>query len=471
MPALRPVPLAAGAVMLAGLTINSHAWGSGLLAVAGDWIHMLAVGIWIGGLGCVVVILLGAAGADRAVLARAVVPGFSRTAVISLAAVVLTGLYASWLHVGSLKAFTMTGYGRYLLTKLAFVIPLAALGAVNRFLFRPRIESGAATRGSPLVGRFLGVAGGEVALAAVVLLVVAALTATPPANVSLDASVAASAGLRFLGDAEGARLSLAVNPAQPGPNRIEVTATGRDGQSVEEPARVLLRLVKLDEELVPSTVTLAPAGQGRFVAEGGVTIPPGWWEAEVILRQRGALDRSTSFPLQIGTPAAASSDPAAAALLQRAQARMAEVRGWREVEQVTDGAGGTVIARIELLRPDRLRIRTSSGTEAILIDTTRYVKEGSGAWRRETLSRSIAAEGALQYLRDAESVVFGRQAPCETEACRVVLWEAPGRAAAFAAWIGAESRLIHKVLMVAPQHYMTAHLRDFNAPIRIEAPQ
>jgi copper transport protein len=472
MPDLAPVPVILGALTLGGLTINSHAWGSGALATAVDWIHLGAVAVWIGGLAALVVVAAGERGDDRLRLTRALAPVMSRIAALSLAVLVVTGIYSAWLHVPGIGALGITEYGRYLLVKLVLILPLVALGAINRFVLIPRLAgAGAAPTAAPSSQQtILAVIGGEIGLGLAVLLVVALLTATPPARVSLATSTAAASALRYVGASQDVRLALTVSPAQPGPNQIEVTATRPDGQPVEGESRVLLRLINLDEDLAPSTLTLDEQGGGRYAAPGGVTIPAGWWEAEVVLRRRGRLDAVASFPLRIGQVPTSATDPAAARLVEEAVAAMTSLRAWRETEQITDGAGGVVVAHVELVRPDRMRIVTSAGAEAVFIGATRWLREPAG-WRQETLARPVSVEGTAQYLRGAEAIAMGRPAACEGEPCRVILWEAPGRAAAFAGWIGADSRRIHKILMVAPQHYMTGHLSDFNGPIRVEAPR
>jgi hypothetical protein len=150
---------------------------------------------------------------------------------------------------------------------------------------------------------------------------------------------------------------------------------------------------------------------------------------------------------------------------------MGSLRTWHEEEQITDSAGGTVVVEADLVRPDRLRYRTSGGDEGIIIGADRYRRSGAGAWERDTLPKPLAAEGVLQYLKGAEAAVPGRQAHCEVEACRVVLWEARGGAAAFAAWVGAESRRIHRLMMLAPSHHMTLRVSGFDEPVRIEPPR
>ncbi|MDR7523224.1 MAG: CopD family protein [Armatimonadota bacterium] len=463
------LPVAASGA-LAGLTVTSHAWGVGALAVVMDWIHLMAVAAWIGGLACLLVVLLGTSPPDRPDLSRVLVPRFSAAALVCLVLLVVTGAYSAWLHIPGLRAFLTTDYGRALLLKIMLVVPLAALGALNRFLLRPRIEQMIAGDVAPLVVRFLRIVGGETALAAAVLLVVAVLTVLPPARVTLATRPAASA-LRMARSAGEIHLMVLIDPALPGSNRIEVALIGRDGRLHGVDGRVLVRLVKLDEDLSPTVVTLEPRGQGVYGARDPVPLPAGWWEAEVLVRRRGMPETSAAVPLRLGQAPPAPSEPSAVRLLEGTRTAMGALGAWREAEQITDGAGGLVVANAELVQPDRLRIRTSGGAEVIILGATRYLREGGGAWRQETFPRPVAAIGVLQYLEDARSVARGRRVPCDGETCQVVLWEAPDRQAAFAGWIGARTHRLHRLLMVAPSHYMTLRAYDFGAAVRIEAPR
>ncbi len=457
-------PIAA-AGLLAGITMTSHASGSGLLAMQADWLHLLAAALWVGGLVCLAVSLRGAAVADRAPLARLLVPHFSAVAGVGLGVMVLTGLYSAWLHVPELRAFILTIYGQALGVKLLLVLPIVALGAFNRFVLVPRLKAGAPEGG--VVRRLLGSVGGELALAAGVLLAVAVLTAVPPAKATLP--TVARTPLTLAGVAEDVRLSFAITPAVAGWNRFQVEATSQDGRRLTSDARVLVRLTKLDEDLDPVVVLLAAQEPGRYTAEGGELALPGWWEAEVVVRRRGQPDVSSSFPLRLGQPRPTSSSPAAQRLVEQVQQEVSALRAWREEQQITDGNGGVVVTRFEVAAPDRLHYQTADGTEAIVVGATRVVRFGSSAWTRDTLTQPLRVEGPLAYLRDARAVVLGRQARCDDEPCRVVLWEWD-RTTAFAGWIGTESHRVYRLLMVAPAHYMTLRYRDFNVPIHIALP-
>jgi len=141
------------------------------LHVATQWIHMAAVGVWIGGLPW---LLMGLRGSDRAERSR-VVAAFSRLATITLAVVLVTGILRAFAEVGSRAGLLESTYGRTLLVKLALVAGLAGLGALQHFRSVPRVAAdGDATRPLRLTAR------GELALAAVVLATTAVLSGLAP---------------------------------------------------------------------------------------------------------------------------------------------------------------------------------------------------------------------------------------------------------------------------------------------------
>jgi len=466
VPEVSAVAPAAAAVMLAGFTISSHAAGSGLVAAVVDWVHLLGAGLWVGGLVPLWLVLRAAPGDDRRAVARILVPRFSRVAAIALATLTVTGIYSALIHVPSVRAFMITAYGRTLLIKLALVLPAAALGAYNRLVLRPRLERAASEMA--VQRRFLRVVGAESLLGAAVLLAVAALTITPPAAVSLPTPAAPP--LIFAGLAGPFRVHLTISPAQPGWTRLEAVVQSPKGAVDPESTRILVRLRKLDEELDPVTVTLRPEGT-RFVTEGGELGVPGWWEVQVVVRRRGAEDASTAFPLRLDGAPSARPDLEASRMLLDALSAAGEVRTWREVEQITDGAGGVSVTTFELVRPDRLRLRTSAGSEEIIIGAARYSRDAGGPWQRDSLPDPIHLEGPyVAYLKNPAAATLGRRASCGAEACRVVMWQTPGGGAAFAAWIGLRSHRVYRLLMSAPDHYMTSSVFDLNRPLTITPP-
>lgn len=114
-----------------------HAFGTetgAALAVVADAVHVLAGATWLGGLFVLSAAL--AAEHQRAPgqlgrTALALLIRFSPLALTCAAAIVATGVFATWLHFTALRDFWTTAYGRLLSLKLAFFLGVVAAGAFN----------------------------------------------------------------------------------------------------------------------------------------------------------------------------------------------------------------------------------------------------------------------------------------------------------------------------------------------------
>jgi copper transport protein len=136
-------PLAAMALLaVAALTLlatQGHASQAPLapLSVAADAVHLGGAAIWVGGLPCLVVVLLGAPrvlpDAGRA-LASASLVRFSRIALWSVAVVAVTGLVRLAGELSAPAQLVTTGYGRDLLLKGALLAPVLLRARRNRTL-------------------------------------------------------------------------------------------------------------------------------------------------------------------------------------------------------------------------------------------------------------------------------------------------------------------------------------------------
>lgn len=90
---------------------------------------------WIGGL--LVLLAAGVPAAmrlereERGLAVAVLMNGFSPTALAFAGTLMLTGLFAAWLHMGSIAALWESGYGRTLLLKLVVLSGVFATGAYN----------------------------------------------------------------------------------------------------------------------------------------------------------------------------------------------------------------------------------------------------------------------------------------------------------------------------------------------------
>lgn len=131
------------------------------LAVLSDTVHLAAMSTWVGGIVVLVACLLPTR--RTAELARAL-PVFSRVAVASVGALVVSGLYQTWREVGTLPALWSTDYGLLLIAKVATFLVLVAVGylshtAVRRRYVQPAVRALATPARAPLAV----VTGGSVA--------------------------------------------------------------------------------------------------------------------------------------------------------------------------------------------------------------------------------------------------------------------------------------------------------------------
>ena len=188
--------LVAGVVLLIAPSWTGHAMVSVKhfrLAVITDWLHLLAGGFWVGGLFHLALAwpyaLSKISDRNRPVAVHHLIRSFTRTAMPSVALMVLAGLYNTWAHVPSLKALWLTPYGQALSVKLLLVLLMLLLGAINNYHFGKRAarlaqkqESLDSDSASPSERSFYRSVAFEASLGVVVLLVTAVLVFLPPSR-------------------------------------------------------------------------------------------------------------------------------------------------------------------------------------------------------------------------------------------------------------------------------------------------
>jgi len=141
------------------------------MAVSLDWLHFMAVSMWVGGLFYISTILL-AAIRHRAKLTvdepaiqetsklpnrtlphnlkknqiihyylALLLPRFSLVATVSLGVIGISGLYMAWIHLTTLDALFSTSYGNILIIKLAVALPLILLGGYHQLKLHNAVVS------------------------------------------------------------------------------------------------------------------------------------------------------------------------------------------------------------------------------------------------------------------------------------------------------------------------------------------
>ncbi|HEY6710114.1 MAG TPA: copper resistance protein CopC [Actinomycetota bacterium] len=293
------VGVAAGLTMLLHVLVGHAAGPSPLRSVnlLVQWLHLLAVGAWIGGL---VWLLAGLRGRERPEQLVSAVR-FSRLAAPVLGLVAVTGLSRALHLAGGWTGLVHSGYGRLLDLKVLLFLGLVALGALNRFRVVPALAGG--------VRRLDGLRRnmrGEVALAACVLAVTAVLSQLPPGKFVVEraaAKPAAPPSVQVEGSdfATSVRIALSVSPGTPGPNSFTAKVTDYDSGEDWPATRVALRFTSRSQpDVGTSTLELAKAGDGLWRGQGSQLSIAGSWAVVGLVEGSGP---GVSVPMKLQTRA------------------------------------------------------------------------------------------------------------------------------------------------------------------------
>jgi copper transport protein len=148
------------------------------LMIAADWVHVLGGASWLGSLLCVMVIgvpiALTLEVPEMWLSVASLVNAFSPVALVSAGVVVVSGVFASWVHLEHLSALWQTTYGKTLLVKLVFVGITFAVGAYNFKRVQPQLTNEVGTH------RLRRSAAAELGVGFLILLVTGLLTGISP---------------------------------------------------------------------------------------------------------------------------------------------------------------------------------------------------------------------------------------------------------------------------------------------------
>jgi putative copper resistance protein D len=180
--------------IIATTLLGSLAWAGHAGATLGversihltaDAAHLIAAGLWPGGLLPLTLVLLQACRSSQLSLllaASAITRRFSALSLLVVAALAATGLTNSYFLVGSLHALVTTGYGRLLTLKVLLFVIMISFGACNLLRFKPQLalanEQNAKQRDA--LRKLMRNVIAELCIGTLIVLIVGALGATPP---------------------------------------------------------------------------------------------------------------------------------------------------------------------------------------------------------------------------------------------------------------------------------------------------
>ena len=320
-PAVMLLALALGCAALWTISLVSHGAATveiRTLALVADFLHLLASAFWVGAVfhfALGVRVFRDLPEADRRECLADLVPRFSVVAAMSVAVIVVTGVFSGFAQVTVTEALS-TPYGVTLIAKVALVLPLLFLGGLNLVWVRPRLRTD--TGSGNWLQRFLL---GEAVLGILVLAAVGMLTSLEPARQVASRELAEERQFLTFSDTVATdNIVLEVSPGRVGTNDLTVKLTDRLGVPITNASEVVVRLVYLESDLGDDTLVATSQGDGTYVRKDAQLSIAGVWQAELIVRRTDAFDARTAFRFEAlsaggGGSAAISPAPGTAYLL------------------------------------------------------------------------------------------------------------------------------------------------------------
>jgi copper transport protein len=251
-----------------------HAASLGTLAMLSMTVHILAAGLWAGGLIVLALVLPGVGRPDAlSTLAR-----FGRLAAASVAVLLVTGLYSAGLQVTSADALLSTTYGWSLIGKFALLAATGGFGLLGLLAARR-------LRPSPALLRAEAIA--VVGLLAAASLLLASAPARGPQFAPAPRPIVGTA--LATGQADDLLIDLSTAPNRPGQNFVTATILDTLRPSPGSVRRVVFTFSRASQHVTAPATRL---DANRWQVAGTQLSAPGAWRIAVSA-ERSGLPRAT----------------------------------------------------------------------------------------------------------------------------------------------------------------------------------
>ncbi|MGE7767601.1 copper resistance protein CopC [Peribacillus sp. NPDC096540] len=236
-----------------------------VLAVLMDFLHLLSMALWLGGLMALLVILPGLADRqieDKKTFYWSIIQRFSRWAFLFVIILIVSGIYSSLQHVPTIHSLLNTTYGQLLLWKISLMFIMIILGAFHFFKGKKQEKK---------LGYSVGV---EFGVGIVVLLVAALLT-----NVQTSMSSPGPIEKTLMTE-ENNEVTLMVTPNEVGENRIQVNISNDEGMPYTEIEQLTIIMEPVDTSEGEIKLQLQEDNTGTYTSKSILTMS-GKWKIQV----------------------------------------------------------------------------------------------------------------------------------------------------------------------------------------------
>jgi copper transport protein len=354
-----------------------------------QWLHLLAAGVWAGGLVWLLAGLLSHARKPSQPAATEATPvdrvqavlRFSRLALPVVGVLAATGLNRALDLAGGWSGLLETGFGRVLDLKLVLFAGLLVLAARNRYRLLPAL---AGPQGR--LGALRRSVTAEIGLVTAVLLAAALLTQLPPGKFALATATARPsppANVQVQGSdiTTSVRLALTATPGTAGPNRFVAKVTDYDSGQPYPAHHVALRFALPNRpEISGSTLELTQVTDGTWRATGSQLSIDGRWAITALVQGSSA---AVTVPLQLRTRTV---EP---------QVSVSKAPGQPDLYTITEPNGGSVQAYVGPGRPGPNTVHftffTKSGSEQPIDGANATMTNPLG--KRQTIDLQLLTAG------------------------------------------------------------------------------
>ena len=246
------VSVGAGTALAAPAVVgHTRSFEPALLMVSTDLTHVVAAGVWLGGLVGLAVSLPSLR--DREGIAAQVVARFSLLAGGLLALVGLAGIMLGWRILGTWSGLFATTYGGILLAKVALVLVVVALAGWNRYRLLPRVLRGGGAHRLAATVRI------EASVLLAVLMLTGFLGTADPRKTEPAMAVS-----RADHDMDDVRLSAVLGPGTVGQNTIRLRIQDLQGAPRDPMGPPSISV--MSERMSLGSRPVRRVGPGRYVA-------------------------------------------------------------------------------------------------------------------------------------------------------------------------------------------------------------
>jgi copper transport protein len=298
----RALPLAmplAFVVMVPALSGHGSTQSPVLLNFPVNVVHVAAMAVWLGGLATLLFVAPRGTRelepGDRSRLLAAALSRFSRVALVSVGAILLTGSIQAYVYVRHLDALTETGYGRAVLIKFVLLMVLIGIGAYNRRRSVPRLNKIAAGGERPgraglMLRRALRA---EVALLVVVLGVTSALASYAPPVTAQSGPFSAESTFGPI------QLEISVEPARVGANQIHIYMFDAKSGAPFAKAKQVKASASLPEKSISLPLEPQLSGPGHYTIPDALLNASGEWHITLTVRVSAFTEYTTTTEVPV----------------------------------------------------------------------------------------------------------------------------------------------------------------------------